>query len=611
MFDIKKDRLNYGDILKPPKGYSLLSAIGTTYSLDMHALTAIAISLGLDQETDSQLMDNPVCQLNALQRISEKVLIFCEAGQIKYPNNTNPLFLLLEKMIQPVVLENGGAFHAKSWVATYENKNGDRVYRFVVMSRNLTFDRSWDVTFAMQGEKVDVPYKGNENQTEPLIGFLKFLRDTLNPNLTAYQEKYSLLENTITDLAKVEFSLKDEYTKYPDFACFRICPIGLDKKRYPLKYQMEDDYLFKKPFGELVVISPFLSDGLVKQWNQPSSGKENAKRTLITRKAALDKIDPVHANNFDTYVLKDTIYDGEECLADVPAENIQKQDIHAKMFLWTNGSQRNLYLGSMNATHNAVCKNVEMMIRLWNWRTTPTTNSLLKDIFGTTEFDSPENPFELATWEKATDAETEDEARALENSIKMLCRADFSAEILHQDELYQIVVHIPENAIDDRLSLSPLRVSKSCRLESDIVYEHMGVLELSEFYRVTATGQTRTIERVIMIPTANLPKNRDEKVFQNVIKDERSFINYIALVLGDDALSAMLEASNVMHGKADGNAHGPSMTGLYEKMLKIAAEQPARLRDVDELLIKLDPDSNIIPAEFTQVMQVFRQILIG
>ena len=68
MFDPKssKDRVNYGDALIPPIGFFLERAVGTTYSLDLETLTAISIALGLAEDTDSELINNPIGMLNAL-----------------------------------------------------------------------------------------------------------------------------------------------------------------------------------------------------------------------------------------------------------------------------------------------------------------------------------------------------------------------------------------------------------------------------------------------------------------------------------------------------------------------------------------------------------------
>lgn len=46
-----RSRVNYGNILLPPEGYTLNFAVGTTYSLDLEALTAVCLSLGLAEDT--------------------------------------------------------------------------------------------------------------------------------------------------------------------------------------------------------------------------------------------------------------------------------------------------------------------------------------------------------------------------------------------------------------------------------------------------------------------------------------------------------------------------------------------------------------------------------
>lgn len=75
--DSNRDRTDYSGILMPPDGYRLDRAVGTTYSLDLEALTAVAICLGLSEETDSKLMQNPIGMLNALQKVSEKMPTGC------------------------------------------------------------------------------------------------------------------------------------------------------------------------------------------------------------------------------------------------------------------------------------------------------------------------------------------------------------------------------------------------------------------------------------------------------------------------------------------------------------------------------------------------------
>ena len=105
MLNPNNDRLDYGQIVAPPVDYKLDFAIGTTYSLDLDALVGACIALGLAEETDSDLMKNPICLLEALRATGDKIALFCEGGQIHLPNSVTSLYILLEKMVFPVTTD--------------------------------------------------------------------------------------------------------------------------------------------------------------------------------------------------------------------------------------------------------------------------------------------------------------------------------------------------------------------------------------------------------------------------------------------------------------------------------------------------------------------------
>lgn len=92
----------------------------------------MAICLGLSEETDSKLMQNPIGMLNALQKVSDKIVLFCEAGQIKVSTKPTALSILLEKMVVEVALPKDRqlgrypSFHPKTWVLAYVNAEGDK-----------------------------------------------------------------------------------------------------------------------------------------------------------------------------------------------------------------------------------------------------------------------------------------------------------------------------------------------------------------------------------------------------------------------------------------------------------------------------------------------------
>ena len=177
MLNPNQDRLDYGQVLTPPVGFRLDFAVGTTYSLDLDALVGACIALGLSEETDSALLNNPICLLEALRNTGDKVALFCEGGQIHLPNNVTPLYVLLEKMVFQVSankrrgISKYPSFHPKFWLLRYINDEKDVMYRVAVLSRNLTFDRSWDVTFCMDGWLTDA----TTDKNAPVCDFLSYL----------------------------------------------------------------------------------------------------------------------------------------------------------------------------------------------------------------------------------------------------------------------------------------------------------------------------------------------------------------------------------------------------------------------------------------------------
>lgn len=385
-----KDRVNYGSLLCPPDGFTLQFAVGTTYSLDLEALTAVCLSLGLAEDTDSTLRQNPVAMLRALQTVTEKMLIFCEAGQIKMPKTPSSLSLLLEKTIVPVALPkvkglgHYPAFHPKTWLLQYRSAQGEYRYRFAVLSRNLTFDRSWDIAFSMDG----TPAGDTVSKTEPLVHYLEFLRAQVKPAIQSAREKRSALRRLAQDLQSVSFTtgskeFGDDVTILP----LGIGTGGYDMTRDPLFFPIPGSREYS--FHELVVFSPFLSGSLIDYWNQPAHSLTDTTRTLITRKSELTKMTAAQASRFQIYTLKDDIVDGEDAVSD---ENVdkQKQDIHAKLYLRRKHGDVDLYLGSMNATYSAVNYNVEMMIRLRTKNRYYNGERLLRDLFGGNA-DNPQN----------------------------------------------------------------------------------------------------------------------------------------------------------------------------------------------------------------------------
>ena len=601
--DSNCDRTDYNIILMPPDGYKLDKAIGTTYSLDLEALTAVAICLGLSEETDSKLMQNPISMLNALQKVSDKIILFCEAGQIKAPLKPTALSILLEKMVVEVALPKDRqlgrypAFHPKTWVLSYVNKDGDKKYRFVVMSRNLTFDRSWDVSFSMDSSRM----VRQKKKTKPIINFLDFLSGSVSNNVKDAGKKRTLIRNMQVELADVSFSLDSK-----EFGeNFEILPLGIGKNAY----QMSEDVLFStdrnsadSTFHELVVMSPFLSESVIADFNIAERGLSDSKRTLITRRSELSKLKEMDTDNFTIYVLKDEIVDGEDAISDVMTDKM-KQDIHAKIYIRRKYADVDLYLGSMNASYSAINKNVEMMLWLGTKNKYLNGERFLKDIF-CGPADDVKNPFEKVTVVDAVQDIDGDNKNALEQKIKELCRAKRKATITEDNYgKYKVTVEFPGVTSDKTIMVSPFNSKQEHTLCEKIEFTELEILQLSEFYELTAKEGEDEIHRIIMIPTIGFPEDRESAVVNSIVKDRASFVEYIAFVLGDDYLASMLEKKQI--GESGIFQHSnDAMPVLYEKMLKTSVEEPERFRDIGYVL-KMVTDKEIIPDEFRELYDTF------
>jgi len=141
------------DLLKPPKGFSLKQAVLTTYSLDLEALLGLPLAVLAHADGDVRdLLEEPLRLLEALRETGERIDVFVDEGGIAIPHSQRALYAVLETCVHPVRAPNGGVFHPKVWFARFvDEKDASSVLRVAVLSRNLTFDRSWDVALVSEG----------------------------------------------------------------------------------------------------------------------------------------------------------------------------------------------------------------------------------------------------------------------------------------------------------------------------------------------------------------------------------------------------------------------------------------------------------------------------
>ncbi len=604
MLNPNYDRLDYGKILAPPAGSVLDFAVGTTYSLDLDALVGASLAMGLSEDTDSELMNNPVCLLEALRRTGDKVALFCEGGQIHLPGNVTSLYILLEKMVFTVKTDKQSgiakypSFHPKFWLIRYKNADDEYIYRIVVLSRNLTFDRSWDISFYMDGKVT----KRTVRKNEPICDFLRYLSAQL-PDDKNGKEKAKSIRSLISELPNVIFDPNDRM-----FNDYEFIPNGIKRTNGKL-YRFDETDLFNETFHEIFIMSPFLSGDIIRNFNNRNdySPIENSRYMLVTREMSLGKLDPDDVSNFDIYTLRDRVIDGETSISD-DATPAQKQDIHAKVYMIKKYSTSNLYLGSLNASHNAVYGNVEFMIRLEAKNRYLNMDKLRDSLFGGDE-DDEGNPFHKVTLETAIISEEDDKTNDLSAVIKDINRINSHAVVNKAtDEHYSIKVYF--DAFDAGIftvSIRPLLSQKSELISEEIGFENLTIDQLSEFYVVSVSDGDKSVERVLIIQTEGLPEEREKTVVSKVVSDKECFYRYVAFLLGDDSIISVFEASALgMDSNGKQNRATYHLPALYEKMLQTAAATPERFKGIDYLIKTITKDG-VIPDDFKKLYETFKK----
>ena len=607
MLDPYCDRLDYGQILAPD-GYSLDFAVGTTYSLDLDSLVSICLSLGLSQETDSEVMSDPIYLLEALRKTGDKIALFCEDGQIHMPRKYSSLCILLEKIVYSVKTKKQKdgfypSFHPKLWLIRYKNNTDENIklYRVIVLSRNLTFDRSWDVVYYLDGSKSSM--KSVKNQ--PLCDFLIYLQNIAK---LRSHERAEDIGSLAEELHHVEFKLADD-----GFKDFEFIPSGIGSYSYKNNLDLVSN---NDNYKEIFIMSPFISKTTIHNLNQKSE-----TGVLITRKMSLGKLQRDDVSNLEVYTMRDEVLNGEmEIENSDSSDNIMKQDVHAKIFLTcTEKRYSYLYLGSMNASENALSKNIEFIIRLTAKNSYVNVKLMKESLFGSSDDNSDNhspNPFmKVDNIDEYNDEQDCDNNKDLERIIKEISRSNPKANVDKNSDSFSVTINFEKN-LDLRNSdveINPLlSPNQKFKYADKITFTGLTLVQLSEFYVIKVSSENETLERVIMIQTKGIPADgsREKQVVSNTIKNSDGFYRYISFLLGDDDLISRLDSNSSSDNSncAAGNCSHIKIPALYEKMLQTAANSPDKLKEIGKLMDLLS-ERNIDISDLSKFRKLYKTFM--
>lgn len=587
MLNPSKNRLDYGNILHYGDNYELDFAIGATYSLELDALIGSTISLDLFEEFDANSIKNPIFMLKELRKTSNKIALFCESGQISCPSEQRKIYILLEDMVFPVLTSKKfknnhyTSFHPKFWLIRY--KKGDDVrYRVIILSRNLTFNRSWDISFVMDGTVSDNPTDGYD----ALISFIEYSIENSTDSIEnpLIDEKITKMNEILDELKYVHFELGHD--AFSDFE-FIVNGVG------DSSHEIQNHPLFKQDWERILIMTPFLSEQVISKFNKKINHDSNS--ILISLSDSFQKLDQEDCNNFHLYRLREEIVTGENQISegqDFP----MSQDIHAKIYVCEKNEYCEFYLGSLNASCRALWGNVELMIKLTSKNLT--VEQIAQDIFN----NGGDNPFEEYTIKPDID-DVEDEDEDSSFIIKQILRLNPKAKVVPNNGFYDIEVEFDENPFENKdIELCPLLSNNSQKFSKRVTFENLNKLLLSEFHII----RIGDFEKVIKIQTEGMPTDRQNEIISEIIKNKDDFIEYVALLFGEDYYG-VIQSNN---GKGDNlnKQFYARLSELYEKMLQASVYSPEKFDEITTIIESLS-DEKIVPDGFNELYNTFLEVI--
>ena len=356
-----ESRLLLLDALRPPPGYSFDRAVGTTFTLDLVALliTPVAFALFDVESDDGRVAANPIAVLESVRRFADRITVFTQAGQIKVPPAFRAAYAYLERSVVPVKApRRGGIFHPKVWVIRFVAPDGDVRLRFLCLSRNLTFDRSWDTVLRLDGR----PTAAANELSQPIADFVLAL-----PGMAIDPVPAGRLAPVNELAAQVATA---EWDSLPDglrLEC--MWPMGHDGNRA---------WPFPKDSWRRLAMAPFAEQGFLERFVKPgrrdilvsrpetlnalgAAGLAGVGRSFVLRDDAFGEADPPDDADVDA---AEADVEAPAPTADAPPATTDLRGLHAKLFVVDQPYWSHIYTGSANATDAAFNANVEFLVEL-------------------------------------------------------------------------------------------------------------------------------------------------------------------------------------------------------------------------------------------------------
>ncbi len=609
------------DQLRPPAGYSLHSAVGTTFSLSLQ--TALVPPLAFAAFTVRDSID-PVAVLEAARSCTDRVDVFCQAGQIAVPRAHSDLMAFLEPMVHPVqAMRRGYLFHPKVWFLRYAADENDRDvrYRLLVATRNLVDSDAWDLAVTLDG----APTRANRPVNRPLSAFLRALPGMAVTPLG--RDRASRVADLADQAKRVQWDVPDgigrvdfhawgipRLTPTADFSGYRHLVMSPFMDAEGLRH------VAPSPDSEVHIVSRGEALDAMDESDLPMAGPGRPPRLLVLDPLA-GLIDSDEAEEAHGEGMSDS--DGAECDGErMPTTlSAQRVGLHAKAtIVERNNREAHLFVGSPNATRAAYDGNVEFAVEF-----TGRAGAIgVQSVLGTSRVDTEKDTADAAArglsgvlqpYERQpANAEAEARRRALAKVLRRLAAVPLSARVIDDGGAYDERVSgqgsVPTWPTEMSVRASLLtRPAVTCDIAPgevlDVTFGPVDLAEVTPFVVLMVTdADGMVVSSVVHAALLGDPPDRLNAILARQIDTPAKFLHFLHLLL---ALSGDGSDWTTSRGVTAGTEWGTvAAVGVLESIAAALARGSRHLEAMDGLLARLnrtEAGRKVIPEGFDALWQ--------
>jgi hypothetical protein len=592
------------DALRPPAGFRVDVAVGTTYSLNLTALLLAPLSFAVfDQGSVDEIGAlDPIRLLEAVRRYAEHTTVFCQAGGIHVPGNYRSILTFVEDSVLEVMPPHEGAiFHPKIWAMRFSEPDGRHLHRVVILSRNLTFDRSWDTALVLDEDPDGVI------DAAPAAAFVKGLPAlALGP----------LAPQRSAEIASLVESLATARLAAPaPFRGGELIPIGMTRERV---------WPFPVTGSRVLAISPFLTKPAVAALSAVAP-----ERTLISRAESLELIGAHAVDGWHVNVLQRLAeVDPDDDIDDVATPTLDgfleaHDGLHAKTFVIDRGDGQSITVtGSANLTSPTWGTNVEFNAVLHGPTAVCGVDAVLNG--------SPEAPGLSRIMEEYTviaEAGADDSAIATSYELERFHQQlAIASPVLHVGSVdgdrvaVTLTLSLPAEAPGaTRIWIASLPAETQAQALGSPLHWTIAPINVTPFIAIETTlgsGAERVTRRCVLKAdlTGAIDGRRNDAVF-SILRSKEDVLRYLVFLLGDPSYDTLFAQLAGVDGERYYGSNRPILTSadvaLFEPLVRAAGRDEdalARVASLVEDLRALPNGDELVPDGFDELWDVVWQV---